>query len=244
MREVCLVVPCFNEERRLRSDRIREFLGSSPGASICFVNDGSSDDTRTILETLRSSAPDRLMVLNLTHNGGKAEAVRQGIMHAASLGRFAFVGYWDADLATPLHQVDHLLLAFDADAVQMALGCRVKRLGSDIDRRAIRHYLGRVFSTFASQLLDLPVYDSQCGAKLFRSPITSALFQEPFVTNWSFDLEILVRLRKHLGRAEFLKAAAEVPLTAWHEVGQSKMTLGHMLGMPIEVIRIRRTYGV
>jgi glycosyltransferase involved in cell wall biosynthesis len=217
-------------------------MASSPAAGICFVNDGSSDGTGALLEMLRSSAPDRLMVLNLTHNSGKAEAVRRGIMHAASLGRFAFVGYWDADLATPLHQVDRLLTAFDVDAVQMALGCRVKRLGSDIDRRATRHYLGRVFSTFASQLLDLPVYDSQCGAKLFRSQITGALFQERFVTNWAFDLEILVRLRRHLGPTAFVNAAVEVPLTVWHEVGQSKMTPAHMLAMPIEVIRIRRKY--
>lgn len=243
MREVCLVVPCYNEEQRLRGDRIQEFLASRRDASVCFVNDGSADGTLKVLESLRATNPERILVVSVSRNGGKAEAVRQGVLHAGSFGRFGFIGYWDADLSTPLQELDRLLAAFDVDLeYRLALGSRVKRLGSQIERNAARHYLGRVFSTLSSQLLNLPVYDSQCGAKVFRSDVIEVLFRDPFITVWSFDLEILMRLRSHLGSERFLRATIEVPLAAWREVGGSKLTLTHMLSMPFEVLRIRRRY--
>jgi hypothetical protein len=121
----------------------------------------------------------------------------------------------------------------------LALGSRVKRLGSEIDRNATRHNLGRVFSTLASQMFDLPVYDSQCGAKLFRADVAGVLFGEPFVTKWLFDVELLVRLRRHLGAKGFLEGSIEVPLTAWKEMGGSKLRLSHMVRVPVDLLRIR-----
>jgi dolichyl-phosphate beta-glucosyltransferase len=246
MRQVCLVVPCYNEERRLRIDPIREFLArQGSAASVCFVNDGSVDGTQRVLEDLQRSSPERILVVRLARNSGKAEAVRQGALHAATLNRFDCIGYWDADLSTPLDELDHLLAALEQRPEhRLALGSRVKRLGSRIDRHPVRHYLGRLFSTLSSQLLDLPVYDSQCGAKIFRSDVTGVLFADPFVTRWLFDLEILVRLRNHLGRQRFREAAVEVPLTEWREVGGSKLTLAHMAGAPWELLRIKRKYVV
>jgi hypothetical protein len=165
------------------------------------------------------------------------------VLYALSLRRFTLIGYWDADLSTPLNEVDSLSAPLtEGDRYQLVLGSRVKRLGSNIDRDAKRHYLGRVFSTLASQLLDLPVYDSQCGAKMFRAEAAETLFGESFSTVWSFDLELLVRLRRRLGTNRFLESTIEVPLRNWREIGGSKLTLTHMLRMPLELFRIRRRY--
>jgi dolichyl-phosphate beta-glucosyltransferase len=245
MREVCLIVPCYNEERRLSAGRILDFLSARPAASVCLVNDGSSDGTLTVIASLQTSCPERIVVLSLDRNSGKAEAVRQGALHARASSRaFGFIGYWDADLSTPLEELDRLIAALDASPERrLALGSRVKRLGSSIDRRATRHYLGRIFSTLSSQLLNLPVYDSQCGAKVFRADITDAIFADPFITQWLFDVEILVRLRRHLGAEAFLRAAVEVPLNAWIEVGGSKLKLSHMAKVPFELMKIRSKYG-
>jgi glycosyltransferase involved in cell wall biosynthesis len=243
MPEVCVVIPCFNEASRLRGDEILEFLRSHEQVTICFVDDGSSDGTRATLEGVRAQAPQAVQVLVLPVNGGKAEAVRQGVLHAAASHRFALIGYWDADLSTPLRELPALLRAFEANpSCTLAMGARVRRLGSNIRRSASRHYVGRVFSTVASLLLKLPVYDSQCGAKVVRADFVDVLFGDPFLTKWIFDVEILARLRNYLGPAPVLGAVSEVPLMEWSEVGGSKLRFAHMVKVPLELMRISAHY--
>ena len=96
MASAVIVVPCYNEGYRLD---IATFRNSAPGPhtiAFLFVNDGSTDDTLDVIESLATSEPDRFSVLNLQRNGGKAEAVRQGIL--ASLdAKTDYIGFWDAD---------------------------------------------------------------------------------------------------------------------------------------------------
>jgi glycosyltransferase involved in cell wall biosynthesis len=242
MQQVCVVIPCFNEEHRLPAADITAFLDARPSALVCLVNDGSRDRTAAVLEQLRASRPNQVLVRNLEQNSGKAEAVRLGVLHAASATSADFIGFWDADLSTPLAEVDRLLEVLAADPrCQLTLGSRVKRLGSRIDRRTSRHVLGRIFAACASALLGLPVYDSQCGAKLFRREVVDVLFGEPFVTRWLFDLEMLMRLRNRIGRAA-METTTEVPLREWREVSGSKLSLRDMTVVPLELLKIRTRY--
>src|SRR5262245_54903796 len=170
MQDVCVVIPCYNEAGRLRRDQFLAFLDRHGWAALCFVNDGSADGTLAALEALRQQRPDQILVLNQPANGGKAAAVRAGILHVAAMNRWAVLGYWDADLSTPLDEVERILAALRSHPdCQLAMGSRVKRLGARIDRRAARHVMGRIFASCASAILGLPVYDSQCGAKLFQT---------------------------------------------------------------------------
>lgn len=242
MPEVCLVVPCYNEASRLRGAEFLQFLDSHPLAAICFVDDGSVDGTFEALDRVRAACPDRVLVHRLEKNGGKAAAVRAGVLHAASRGTAEIIGFWDADLSTPLAEVDRLLAAFaERPDCTLVLGSRVKRLGSHIERRALRHVLGRIFASFASGLLGFPVYDSQCGAKLFRADSVEVFFGQPFLTRWLFDLEMLMRFRNHIG-ASAAHMTCEVPLGQWIEVGGSKLQLGEMINVPLELLRIRKYY--
>jgi glycosyltransferase involved in cell wall biosynthesis len=243
MQDVCVVVPCFKEEHRLRRQELLMFLHEHVNAAICFVDDGSSDGTLGVVERLQQAAPDAVLVVHLAENQGKAEAVRQGVLHAAHSQRFQLVGFWDADLSTPLEEIAPMLEVFACDpACQLAMGSRVRRLGSRIDRSAARHYLGRIFSTVVSLLLRLPVYDSQCGAKLMRADTAGLVFAERFLTKWTFDVEILARLRNLLGPERVLTAVTEVPLRVWTEVGGSKLRLTHMARAPLDLLKISRHY--
>lgn len=243
MPALCIVVPCFNEEARLRRDDLVAFLAAEPRATLCLVDDGSTDGTRAALEGVRAARPAQVIVRALERNQGKAEAVRQGVLHAEATGQFALLGYWDADLSTPFDEVGPLLRALTEDpGCHLVMGSRVKRLGARIDRRVARHVMGRVFATFASGILGLPVYDSQCGAKLFRRELVDALFREPFLTRWLFDLEMLVRLRNALGQTG-LRAVTEVPLGRWADVRGSKLKLRDLIRVPVELVRIRTHYG-
>jgi dolichyl-phosphate beta-glucosyltransferase len=242
MQEVCVVVPCFNEEHRLRQADFLSFIAGHPTASLCFVDDGSRDGTVSVLEALRSHCPERILVHRLAKNAGKAEAVRGGVLHVAASGPWPILGYWDADLSTPLDEVDRLLRVMrEHPDCRLVLGSRVKRLGAHIERRMARHIFGRIFATLASAILGFEVYDSQCGAKLFRRDLAPVCFADPFLTRWLFDLEMLVRLRNAAG-ASAIEATREVPLSRWKEVGGSKLGVSDMINVPLELLKIRTHY--
>jgi glycosyltransferase involved in cell wall biosynthesis len=242
MTSICLVVPCYNEERRLPRQAFMAFLRTHPDISLCFVDDGSTDGTLGVLNQLRAQLPDQILVLTVAPNGGKAEAVRAGVRHAHATGGWPLIGYWDADLSTPLSEVEGLRRALDEQpSCVLAMGSRVKRLGSHVERRVLRHVLGRMFATASSQMLGLAVYDSQCGAKLFRRDLVPLLFRDTFITRWLFDLELLARLRETRG-AEALKGVVEVPLGIWVEVGGSKLGMTEMAGVPMELLQLRARF--
>jgi dolichyl-phosphate beta-glucosyltransferase len=155
----------------------------------------------------------------------------------------ALVGYLDADLATPLSELAGLRGCFDDSAEVLAvLGSRVGLLGRNVVRSHQRHYLGRVFASVASLALGITIYDTQCGAKLFRN--TSAIrqaFAAPFETRWTFDVELIARLGA-LADAGVIPAlprsAAEYPLHSWQDVSGSKLGLKAAVGAGFDLAKL------
>lgn len=240
---IALVVPCFNEEARLPAERFEAFLRREEGVHLVLVDDGSTDGTHERLLALAARLPGRARVVRLPHNRGKAEAVRTGMCAALGEG-FEYAGYWDADLATPLEELALLAEALEGDPERCAaFGSRVLLLGRSIRRRAVRHYAGRVFATLASATLGLAVYDTQCGAKLFRdTPAVRRLFEEPFLAGWSFDVEVLARLAADPETRPVERKVAEVPLRRWSDVGKSHVHPTDFLRALRDLRRIRRRY--
>jgi dolichyl-phosphate beta-glucosyltransferase len=221
-----VVVPCFNEERRF-DERAFLDLAESGKVRLLFVNDGSTDGTGPLLDRLGKEAV-AIDVLKLPRNMGKAEAVRLGLRQAIGEGA-VIVGYFDADLATPgaelLRMVGTLASRTELRAV---FGSRVARLGSHIERSPIRHYTGRVFATIASVALGVAVYDTQCGAKVFRVDDNFiAAVDRPFRSPWSFDVLLFQRLLDGTPALPGWPVASflEMPLDAWSDVSGSKVSL-------------------
>ena len=222
-----VVVPCYDEAERLDTSAFRAFLQEFDQTSILFVDDGSSDGTRDILQELCQSDRSRMSLLALPVNCGKAEAVRRGVLRACVL-KTDYIGYLDADLATPLPVMMQFQDVLDrCHGVELVLGTRHSLSGHDIDRTWVRRLLSRVFATVAAAAVRVRVHDTQCGAKLFRrGSLLNAVFASPFESRWIFDVEVLARVRAVLpfhSESSLRQAIYELPLDHWREQPGSKL---------------------
>lgn len=219
---------------------IAAFCREYPNYYFCLVDDGSRDQTYPLLNKLAQNSENRIRAIT-QENKGKAEAVRTGMLAAAEWEDFATISFMDADFATPLVEMQRLI-QLSQEKYLLVMGSRIKRLGAVVERSAYRHYLGRIFATLASFLLGLAVYDTQCGAKVFRASLVPALFKEPFQSKWLFDIELLFRLMQVLGEEKARLSVLEVPVEAWIHQKNSKVSFLYMLQVPFDLLKIYLVY--
>ncbi len=239
-----LVIPCYNEVARIDLDRFGAFRSSHPSVRLLFVDDGSTDGTAERLEQFVAPFGPDAQVLRQGVNRGKGEAVRSGLQRARADGA-AIVGFLDADLSTPLDAVLDLASILDQrPEIHWVTAARVRLLGRDIQRRAVRHYLGRAFATAASLILAMPVYDTQCGAKLFRATAElDEVLARPFVSRWVFDVEMISRfdqIRSRTGGRPAADSIYEYPLASWSDVPGSKVKPRDFARAFVDLVKIWR----
>lgn len=235
-----VIVPCYNESKRLRQDDFLRYVEQHDDVAFLFANDGSRDNTLQVLQQL-TARHERLLLFDIQPNGGKAEAVRKAMLHVAETYKPEYIAFWDADLATPLNEIQPMVQWAEKD-FDIVTGLRLMRLGAKVKRKASRHYLGRCFATVASMMLHLPVYDTQCGAKLFRTSVVETLFSESFITRWLFDVEILARYKQQFGEERAVNRIYEFPLFQWQDIDGSQLKSRDFFKAPVELLKIRRKY--
>ena len=159
---------------------------------VFFFNHGKKWRTLEVFRNLCVQNSGQLYLLDLDHNVGKAEAVRLGFMKAFTMEP-TLVAMWDADLSTPLGEVRQFQeVLIENHNILLVMGSRVKLSGRNITRSSLRHIFGRLSATLISFTLKLNVYDTQCGAKLFRvNALTKEIFSRPFQSTWIFDVELI-----------------------------------------------------
>jgi dolichyl-phosphate beta-glucosyltransferase len=234
---IVVVVPCFNEAARLRQD---ELLRLADSVEVWLADDGSTDRTREVCEQIADQSGGRVRAVANDRNRGKAETVRRYMLAACDEGASA-AGFLDADLATPVDEMLRLVRTLETAGAAAVTGARVALSGRDIRRSASRHYAGRIFSTIAALALGSPYYDTQCGAKVFRStPALQHALSEPFLSRWAFDVELLGRLLAGGPEIAAIPAHAlvEVPLTTWHDIEGSKLTAADAWKSGLELFSI------
>jgi glycosyltransferase involved in cell wall biosynthesis len=233
--KVTIIIPFYNEEKRIVLESFYQIFKNTTKYDFILVDDGSSDNTITILDEFKSKFPN-LTILKLDKNIGKAEAIRAAVL---SISNTDFIAYYDADLATPFSELDKLIqFSIQNPNYKMIMGARIKLIGNGVKRSLIRHYFGRIFATIVSQfVLKVAVYDTQCGAKVVDYQTANQIFTKPFISKWLFDVELLKRLQKNHNLKEVVK---EIPLEKWEEIGNSKIKLTDFFKIPIELFQIYR----
>lgn len=126
-------------------------------------------------------------------NRGKGAAVRFGWTDCI---HYDFAGFVDADGAIPAEEIlrGHAYLGRHPYRIDGIIGSRVRMLGRQVSRKPLRHLIGRVFATAVASLGGAPIYDSQCGFKLFRSCILDPILPDLTSQRFSFDVELILKL--------------------------------------------------
>jgi CheY-like chemotaxis protein len=222
---VGVVIPCYNEEDRLSTKEFTDFVYGNLGYHLCFVNDGSKDKTLEILNNLRKGREDHISVYNCEVNGGKAEAVRQGVLHLAKDPQLNYIGYLDADLSTDFADFDDLVKTIETSKFKIVSGSRISRMGANITKESARKIISMTINLIIRTILGMSFQDTQCGAKIMTKDIAENMFKEKFITRWLFDVEIFMRMKKYFGADKVQQLICEQPLKRWIHADGSKLSM-------------------
>lgn len=220
-----VVIPCYNEEKRLLGEDFRKFVHKNLGYHLCFVNDGSKDRTLEVLQDLIKGKEDYISIYDCEKNGGKAEAVRLGMLHLAKQSQFDYVGFLDADLSTNFEDFNDLTEAISNSKYKLVFGSRISRMGADITKESARAIISQTINFIIRKTLSMEINDTQCGAKIMTKEIVQKTFQEKFITKWLFDVEIFMRMKKIYGLNETKGMILEKPLNRWIHADGSKLSM-------------------
>ncbi len=222
---VGVVIPCYNEEKRLLSKEFIDFTHSNLGYHLCFVNDGSTDKTLEVLKKLSEGREDNISVYNCAKNGGKGEAVRQGVLHLAKDPQLDYIGYLDADLSTDFKDFDDLVKTIESSKFKIVSGSRMSRMGANITKESARKIISKTINLIIRNILGMSFNDTQCGAKIMDREIVNEMFREKFITKWLFDVEIFMKMRKFYGKEKAISYICEQPLKRWIHADGSKLSM-------------------
>lgn len=236
---VLLVIPCFRESGRLprllRS--LRESFASNQNVMVRVIDDGSGPEEQeklgALVEDERNRWPGLNAMVPLPNNLGKGGAIYEGWRNAGDADWLAFA---DADGSCSAREIHRLMSVLDSlpGSVAGLFASRIKMLGRKVERNLHRHLIGRIYATLVSNILNIEVYDSQCGLKFVRARAFEAVRQDLTLKRFAFDVDLL---------ASLLNKGLEVreePID-WHEVPGGKVHLvSDSLRMLRDVWSIRR----
>lgn len=229
-RDLSVVIPAFNEERRLPRtiDRVLRYLREKhPGSEVLVVDDGSTDSTAAVVTRTQKTSPELRLISN-DRNRGKGFSVRHGMLEAR--GRVAL--FTDADLSAPIEEADKLLVALDS--ADVAIGSRAAdRSLIEIHQSPAREMAGILFNQVVRLFTGLPFEDTQCGFKAFRMATARIIFEQQRIEDFGFDPEILFLAKRHGLRT------VEIPVRWAHDPGTKVHVLRDSLRMFLDLVLIR-----
>jgi DNA-binding response OmpR family regulator len=156
-----VVIPCYNEEKRLKTKEFANFVHNNHGYHICFVNDGSKDKTLDVLKEFQHGKEGYISIYDCEKNGGKAEAVRQGILYLVKDKSLDYIGFLDADLSTDFIDFDDLAKTLSVSDYKLVIGSRITRMGANIIKQSSRGIISKIINIIIRTILGMEIQDTQ-----------------------------------------------------------------------------------
>jgi len=233
LNSISIVIPAFNEEKRLPAtlSAVFNYLAARRWefAEVLVVDDGSTDGTCGVAERLVPLHAG-LRLLKNPGNRGKGYSVRHGVLES----RGEWVLFTDADLSAPIDELDKLLEAARTGGATVAIGSRaLDRSLITVHQSWFRENAGRLFNLLVRVLTSLPFQDTQCGFKLFETRAAREVFQRQRLERFGFDVEVLF-IARLLGHKTI-----EVPVRWSHSEGTKVRMLRDSLAMFTDLVRVR-----
>lgn len=231
MYSLSIVIPAFNEERRLAAslDKLDSYIqAENLNAEVIVVDDGSSDGTAKLV-TARMVENPYLRLLQNHINRGKGYSLRRGV--EAALGEVLLLT--DADLSVPIQELPRLLKAID-DGADIAIGSRaIDAGGTRVYAPWHRQVCSAGFRMVVRSVLRLRFEDTQCGFKLFKRKAARLIFSRQRIERWGFDPEVLMLAER------FCYVVKEIGVEAIHDNGSRLNVVSDSFQMLCEVLKIR-----
>ena len=236
-----IIIPCYNESMRLPVNKYLDFLKLNKKVKIIFVNDGSTDKTKNLVNKLFNKFPKQIKILSYEKNKGKGNAVRDGFLYAVRQNMNGNLAYLDADLSTSLEECKLLSKKIN-DKIKFVFGSRIRKSNNVIKRKFHRFVIGRSIATIISSILGVSVYDTQCGCKIIDQKLVNKSFSEVFSSRWLFDVEIFLRLINFYGKDKFIEISKEVPLKSWVDTEDSRVKFIDAPRIILDLFIIKKRY--
>lgn len=236
MYKIAIIIPCYNEEKRLMLEHVKAITEHSD-IQLFFANDGSTDKTREVIDDICKKTKN-CEAIHFEINEGKSITIYKAIQLLNAQNHFDYIGYFDADFSTPAQELLKMIGVIEQEQPSFIFASRIKKLNAKIVRKVHRHFIGRTILSLINFKHHLDIYDTQCGCKIFSKEMIKEGFKEPFLTTWLFDVEVFVRLKNK----NLLSKGTEFPITEWRDVEGSKLKITHFYKIFKEIIILYTKY--
>ena len=188
--KISIIIPAYNEEKRIPQclERLTRYCNEQEwDYEVIVAEDGSTDNTVKIVKDF-ASHDNRVKLLSFPERLGKGGAIKNAMFHATK----DYVCFMDVDLSADVAELERLIPF--VNHYEIIIGSRRLRGNlPPIESPFYRKIFSSLYSKFFRILFRMPIHDTQCGFKLFKTSIVSKLFKEIHTTGFAFDAEILVK---------------------------------------------------
>jgi len=178
-----IIIPCYNEEKRLNVKAFKNFIGKENDYHLCFVNDGSKDNTLKVLQEIQEVNPSKVSIVDMKKNAGKAAAVRAGSRYLYSFVEIDYIGFIDADLSANFEDFGDLLKTLKTNnELDFVFGSRAKNASEAIEKDKIKSLLSKVINILIVLIVGLSIPHMQFITKAYNAKFVAMVNESSIKT--------------------------------------------------------------